>query len=140
MQEHEPWLRIAREDLLAAKGLLRLELFSSVTFHCQQVAEKSLKGYLVFQKQTILRTHDLIKLIELCVKIGKAFDKVKDEAALLNPFSTKFRYPSEYDIPNFADAKIAIKQAQSIMTFVTKKIKELPTGQTAIFGSNHAEV
>lgn len=50
-ENYEAWLRIAKEDLCAAKGLLSLELFSSVAFHCQQAAEKSLKAYLVFHKQ-----------------------------------------------------------------------------------------
>ena len=56
MQEHEKWLKIAQEDLLAAKGLLTLELFSSVTYHCQQAAEKSLKAYHVFKKHVAFKT------------------------------------------------------------------------------------
>lgn len=71
MQEHEQWLKIARDDLKAAK--------------------------------------------------------------VLNPFSTKFRYPSEYDIPDFADAEFSIKQAQKIVTFTTKKVVPPSTGQSRIF-------
>jgi len=32
MQEHDKWLKIAEEDLKAAKGLLKLELFSTATY------------------------------------------------------------------------------------------------------------
>ena len=53
MQDHEPWLRIAQEDLKVAKISLPEELFSPVTYHCQQAAEKSLKGYLAYKKQPI---------------------------------------------------------------------------------------
>jgi HEPN domain-containing protein len=133
MQEHEKWLRIAREDLLAAKGLLKLELFSAVAYHCQQSAEKSLKAYLVFKKYPVIKTHDLIKLLELCMTFDLDFRNKFDAADYINPFSSKFRYPTEFDIPDFAEAQFAIKHAQSIMTFVVKKIVEPETGQTSIF-------
>ena len=69
MLGHGKWLRIAKEDLAVAKVLLKLEHFSSVTFHCQQCAEKSLKGYLVFNVQEVPETYDLTKLVVLCKKI-----------------------------------------------------------------------
>ena len=50
MHGHEEWLRIAKEDLLAAKALVKIELFSAVVYHCQQSSEKLLKAYLVFIK------------------------------------------------------------------------------------------
>lgn len=130
MQEHEDWLRIAKDDFLAAKGLIKLELFSAVAYHCQQSAEKSLKAYLVFKKHQALKTHDLIKLLELCMTFDRDFKKKFDAADYINPFSSKFRYPTEYDIPNLAEAEFAIKHAQSILRFVLKKISEPGTGQT----------
>jgi len=133
INSYDAWLKVAQEDLKAAKGLLALELFSTVTFHCQQAAEKSLKAYIIFHKQPILRTHDLLLLLELCMQIDGEFEKIFDAANYLNPFSTKFRYPTEYDIPNFADAEHAIKQSQKIVTFVIKKHSEPETGQTSLF-------
>lgn len=50
MQNHEAWLAIAQDDLKAAKGLLKLELFSAVAYHSQQAAEKSLKASILFWK------------------------------------------------------------------------------------------
>jgi len=134
---YEAWLKIAQEDLSAAKGLLKLELFSTVTFHCQQAAEKSLKAFLIFNKQTVLKTHDLLLLLELCMHIDKDFEKVFDAANYLNPFSTKFRYPTEYDIPDFVDAELAIKQTHKIMAFVIKKIPQSETGQANLFKANN---
>ena len=133
MQEHEKWLRIAKEDLLAAKGLVKLELFSAVVYHCQQAAEKALKGYLVYKDQEITKTHDLLKLLESCLTFDTNFRQLYEATKLLNPFSSKFRYPSEFDIPDLADAELAIKHAQSIMAFVVKKISEPETGQTNMF-------
>ena len=129
MQNHEAWIKIAEEDLAAAKALLRSELLSPSVYHSHQAAEKSLKAFLIFKKYSLVKTHDLVQLIELSMKLDKEFEKIVDEADQLNPFSTKFRYPSEFDIPDHADAALAIKQAQKIMKFVCKKILKLNTGQ-----------
>ncbi|KKP24373.1 MAG: HEPN-type nucleotidyltransferase, antibiotic resistance related protein [candidate division TM6 bacterium GW2011_GWF2_28_16] len=136
MQEHEKWLRIAKEDLLAAKALIKIELYGSVSFHCQQSAEKSLKGYLAFKKQEIIKTHDLLKLLELCMVIDRSFETQLLVVNYLNPFSTKFRYPSEYDIPDLETVKNTIKYTEKILNFSLKKINEPETGQTSIFFIN----
>ena len=129
MQNHESWLAIAQEDLSAAKALQRIELFSAVTYHSQQAAEKSLKAYLVYKSFPIIKIHDLVQLIELCMKTDKEFSKILDEGEKLNPFSSKFRYPTEFDIP---DKELTIKQAQAIMKLVSKKIMMSPSGQISI--------
>ncbi len=48
MHGPEEWVRIAKEDLLSAKILLKNELFSPVAYHCQQSAEKMLKSVIDF--------------------------------------------------------------------------------------------
>lgn len=133
MHGHDEWLKIAREDLLAAKALINLEFFSTVVYHCQQSAEKALKAYLIFKKQPIIKTHDLIKLLELCMMFDQDFQKKLDAADYVNPFSSKFRYPTEFDIPDLHEAELAIKHAESIMRFVLKKISEPATGQIKIY-------
>ncbi len=133
MQEHEQWLIIAQEDLVAAKVLLANEILRPLMYHCQQCAENALKGYLVCQRQPIAKTHDLTRLLELCLKFDTSFKTLYESTKHLNPFSTKLRYPTEYDIPDLADATEAIKNARRILTFVTKKINAPPTGQINIF-------
>lgn len=135
MHEHERWLHIAQEDLKVAKALLKLKFFSTVTYHCQQSAEKALKGYLVFKKHEIVKTHDLVKLVELCEKFDGQFEKIYDIVDQLNPFATKFRYPTEFDVPDYADAELAVKQAGKIMTFVVKNLVEREPWQEEIFSS-----
>ena len=135
MQDHEAWLKIAKEDLAVAKLLLKQEFFSPATYHCQQSAEKALKAYLVFKKTPVLKTHDLLQLLELSLKFDRDFQKIYEASKLLTPYATKFRYPSEFDIPDFGDAEQAIKHAQKILTFVLRKISEPATGQSDIFES-----
>ncbi|QQR49084.1 HEPN domain-containing protein [bacterium] len=122
MLEHEKWLVIAHDDLKMAKLALPQELFSPLTYHCQQVAEKSLKGYHAFKKQPIMKTHDLAKLLEVCLTFDRDFEKLRQSVSVLNPYASKFRYPTEFEIPDEGDAELAIKHAEMIMNLVLKNI------------------
>lgn len=134
MQNHELWLKIANEDLCSAKALLRLNFLSNASYLCEQSAEKSLKAYLVFKKQSVVKTHDLLKLLENCMQLDRDFECLLEAADFLNPFSTKFRYPSEYDdIPVTADIELAVKYAHKIINLIKRKIADLPTGQIDLF-------
>jgi HEPN domain-containing protein len=133
--EHEKWIRIAQEDLRMAKLALPQELFSPLTYHCQQAAEKALKGYHVFKKQPVMKTHDLAKLLETCLQFDKNFEKLRQAAMELNPYSSKFRYPTEFEIPDQEDAELAIKHAEAILRFVVRKLSEPDTGQVTIFNN-----
>ena len=133
MQEHKRWLNIVKDDLASAKGLLKLEIFSTATYHCQQAAEKALKAYLVFMGCEAPKTHDLLKLIKLCRHFNNDFEKLYKEAGALNPFSTKFRYPTEFDIPDHDDTKDAIKQAERIVRFALKEISPSKVGWQELF-------
>jgi HEPN domain-containing protein len=133
MLEHEAWIRIAKEDLLAAKGLIKLELYSASVYHSQQSAEKVLKAYLIFKNYPIVKTHDLIKLLEICISFDQSFRKKFEAVDYINPFASKFRYPTEFDIPDKADAELAVGHAEKIMKFVLKMIGVPETGRTKIF-------
>jgi len=129
MQEHKRWLKIVDQDLKSAKALLKVELFSTANYHCQQAAEKALKAYLVFKNYKTIKTHDLVKLIVKCSQFDRTFEKLYDDAEHLNPFATKFRYPTEFDLPDFQDTKKSIQRIQKIVNFVLKKIAKSGTGQ-----------
>ncbi len=133
MQEHERWLKIVEDDLKVAKALLVTEVFGTVAYHCQQAAEKSLKAYLVFKNYKVIKTHDLIMLVDLCCKLDRDFEKLYDDAEQINPFATKFRYPTEFDIPDCEDAKKIIDRTERIVNFVLEKIAEPETDQQDIF-------
>lgn len=127
MLEYEKWMAKAYEDLKAARVLHQNELFTSATYHCQQATEKALKGYLFFNRQELLKTHDLVKLCALCEALDSDFQKLTDTCELLNPFATKFRYPSEFDLPDDTETKEMIKQSRKIVDFVNKKIAQSAT-------------
>jgi len=76
---------------------------------------------------------DLVKLAALCSQFDKVFEKIFHDAGHLNPFSTKFRYPTDFEIPNFQDTKNSIQRTEKIVNFVLKRIAELETGQKDLF-------
>lgn len=122
MLEHEKWLAIAREDLAVAEVLLQEDFWTPVTYHAQQAAEKALKGYLCYKLQPITKTHDLIMLLEQCMRFETGFEQLYSAASQLNPFATKFRYPTEFDIPDLIEAELALENAAQIIAFVLKQI------------------
>ena len=81
MPKPNDWLHFAQEDLIAAKTLSKENVaLASVFYHCQQSAEKSLKGYLLFRDYPIKKTHDLEFLCELCLRFDLAFESILEDA------------------------------------------------------------
>ena len=64
-EEHERWLAFACDDLRMAELALGEALYNQVCFHCQQCAEKAVKGLLVHQGFAPPRTHRLGDLLRL---------------------------------------------------------------------------
>jgi HEPN domain-containing protein len=118
MQEPKHWLEFAKIDLLSAKSLMRDGYFSTAAYHCQQCAEKALKGFLIANTTDLLKTHDLIKLLGLCKKIDQDFAHLENACSVLTVLATQFRYPSEFEIPDETDCLRFIELAQQVFDFV----------------------
>jgi HEPN domain-containing protein len=58
------WIRRAELDLRAAEVDLATDpsLLGDAAFHCQQAAEKALKGFLTWHDAPFRRTHDLAEI------------------------------------------------------------------------------
>ncbi|WP_306535225.1 HEPN domain-containing protein [Geobacter sp.] len=64
------WLNYADEDMQLARHALTLSTgvsYRLVAYHAQQCAEKSLKAYLVRHRIDFPYTHNISRLLELCV-------------------------------------------------------------------------
>lgn len=125
MPRPKDWILFAEDDLLAAKTLLEAEVaLTAVFYHSQQSAEKILKAYLLFKEQPILKTHDLVGLLEICEEFDQEFNMLTSSVYDLNPFSSKTRYPDDFFVmPSIDTAKICIKKAEKIIQFVKNKIE-----------------
>ena len=87
----EHWLKVASDDLLAAKQLLSVDGLSNlVAFHAQQCIEKSMKALLEETELPNVKTHDLMRLY----RILQPEITISDTATLvfLNGLYTDSRY------------------------------------------------
>jgi HEPN domain-containing protein len=120
------WIIKAQRDLLAAHKLSSdSDIYSDIAiYHCQQCAEKALKGFLVLQGQTFPMTHDLRLLLQLTIAINPDFQRHQETSELLTPYATEFRYPSDVMQPTEEELKEAIEKAEEIFNFITSLLSQ----------------
>ncbi len=106
----------ARIDLISAKVLFDAGLTDPACYHCQQSAEKHLKGIIEEHGQAIPRTHDLLTLIDIILPHVSIPDFIRDAAAMLNVYAIEIRYPGTD--AGLEDAKDAIAKAEMVEHWV----------------------
>lgn len=118
------WFLKANDDELSAKDILNDKegASSTVCFLSQQMAEKYLKGFLVFSGKRFPKIHDLDKLVKLCGEAESEFKKIKNEAKYLTDFYIATRYPGDYPEFFWQDAEKAFRSAMKIKEFVLDRI------------------
>lgn len=121
MNPHEEWLFKADRDLKGAKGLLDLKLEDLAVYHTQQCAEKALKAYLVFNSLPLVKSHDLGRLLSLCIDLDSDFCDIQNEIRNLQGLDTRFRYPDIDLVPDEEATKQAIGFAETVLDFVVNK-------------------
>ncbi len=117
------WMRKALSDLETAELLAKAEPphLDTAVYHCQQAAEKAVKAFLAFEDIPIMKTHDVEELVELAAAKNVSFQTIRDDADVVRPFATRFRYPSIADCdlePSPADLDEALAAARRIYDFV----------------------
>lgn len=110
------WFRKAESDLLSVRNNLAAEdiPYDVVCCHCQQAAEKYLKGFLAWNARPFERTHDLERLVELCADIASEVLALRDDANLLTDYAVRIRYPDSPDEPTPEQTSAALDAALSI--------------------------
>lgn len=114
------WLIKAKRDLLSAQQLAQgaTPLLDTAAYHCQQAAEKALKGFLLYHDVRFEKTHDLDVLITQAAEILNGFLQHREAARTLSPLAVAFRYPGEYLEPEPDEFQEAFSAAQEIFCFV----------------------
>lgn len=124
---YKDWLRKAENDLKAAEGIFgyyEQPPTDAICYHCHQVAEKSLKGYLIFQGVKFQKIHDLIVLLNLCVKKDNSLSMFREDIEILNQYYVETKYPLDMSLEYSKDeAKEAIDRASFIIKSIKNKIK-----------------
>ena len=114
------WLLKAKHDLATARKLSSDPdpYLDTAIFHCQQAAEKSVKGFLVFHDRRFEKTHDIAILLTSAIALDRRFSSWLDAGAQLTPYAGEFRYPSEIPEPEKEEFKEALKAAEGLYEFV----------------------
>lgn len=118
------WHDFANDDLVTAKYLLglyplKLEI---ICYHCQQSAEKMLKGFLIDNSIDPPRIHDLRLLRRMCGEIVDGFDDIEEACVRLTAYGVQPRYPMEIELTE-GDMRQAIKDADHIMVFISQLLE-----------------
>lgn len=71
LAETRAWFVKPAGDLRAAETLTAISppLLDEAVFHCQQAAEKALKGFLAWNGRAFRRTHNLEEIGEQCLSV-----------------------------------------------------------------------
>ncbi len=114
------WLLKSWHDLTAARLLAKADppILDVAIYHCQQAAEKAVKGFLFFNDQLPEKTHDVLRLVEVAITWNPSFSASLAAADRLTPYATLYRYPRETDEPGTEEFETALSDAASIVNQV----------------------
>lgn len=123
----DAWLAKARSDLAAARILIHgqekhLDIGS---YHCQQAAEKALKGWLTAKELLFPRTHSLEEILVLCIPTDSAFAQFRPHCERLTPLAHEFRYPGDPLDPDAGQAARALALAEEVCAFCEERMAGL---------------
>jgi HEPN domain-containing protein len=122
------WTILADMDLKSAEYLQNMYPvpIEIICYHCQQSAEKYLKGFLVLHNINPPKIHDLDVLCKLCKYIADSFDIIADQCSDLTAFGIQPRYPTDLILEE-QDMKLALESAKIIRDFIHSIAPEMYT-------------
>ena len=132
MRNKEPadkWFVFANDDLKIINDIIKAGVYHLACFHAQQSAEKSLKGFIIFYKGELKKTHSLIELLNEAVKLNKDCDRFREYCLTLDRYYIPTRYPDALPgsmpegLPGKERAEESFKYAQEILNFITILVK-----------------
>lgn len=129
-EEARLWLAKVEEDIAVARRCLTGSepLPGAAAYHCQQAAEKLIKGLLTLVAVPFRKTHDLdeltTQLAEELPELGARAEPLRN----LTPWAFAFRYPGldEPPLPTPAEIETALREVDSLRTAFLARLAEIP--------------
>jgi HEPN domain-containing protein len=114
------WLLKARNDLATARKVASDPdpYLDTAIYHCQQAAEKVIKGFLTFHGERFDKIHYLPLLLTQAISCDARLNQWLDVAERLTPYVTLFRYPGEFLEPEPDEFARALADAEQLYAFV----------------------
>ncbi|MFH1114530.1 MAG: HEPN domain-containing protein [Pseudomonadota bacterium] len=125
------WVEKAENDFRNAEYVLTMKEdcpFDTVSYHCQQCAEKYLKAALVFRGVDVPRTHDLVVLFNLLQAVETLEFHVL-EVQPLNRYSVEARYPGDWEPIDESEAGLAFGMAKKIRKAILALLEPVVTAK-----------
>ena len=119
------WILKAESDLKIAKDELITQdpATDAICFHAQQVVEKYLKAFLIFNNREIKKSHNIAEIIKQCTEIDPEFNQLLDWGAdELTDYAVSVRYGGDFYFPSEKEASEAVELAEKIKRFVLNKL------------------
>ena len=116
------WMKKAEHDLKSAKIILSSgeEIYDSVCFHSQQLAEKALKALFTARNIEFPKTHNLLLLSNLLLDADVL--KLNEDLEYLTKYAVESRYPGDYVEPGHEEAQKALDTATQVYDLVKQKL------------------
>lgn len=122
------WLDRAQADLQSARLLLvGGGDCNTVVFHCHQVVEKALKGFLLFRSRRHYDGHNITFLVRRAMQLDRDFNKYLDDSPAFNRYYIETRYPT--DIPFVLEEKHVrdvFLYSEGIYSTIASKLRNEP--------------
>jgi HEPN domain-containing protein len=124
--ETRAWMIRAHDDLRAAAWLNNADppLRGDAVFHCQQAAERALKGFLTWHRRIFGKTHNIGELGRAVVEIAPDLADLLRRAAGLTDYAWRFRYPGEAVEPAPEEPAQALTAASEVYEAVLARLPE----------------
>ncbi|MDR1858345.1 MAG: HEPN domain-containing protein [Treponema sp.] len=123
----EEWRLLAERDMAVANYLAANMIpipTEIIAFHCQQAAEKYLKGALVILGEEPPYTHDLDELCSIAEKHQPSFVSISSLCSIITHFSVQPRYDFGVSLSE-ADMRLVLQHAKTIRDFLKQEIPSL---------------
>ncbi|HBF35923.1 MAG TPA: DNA-binding protein [Firmicutes bacterium] len=117
------WFKMAELDFNSAKFLLmnmRPAPLEIICYHCEQCAEKYLKGFIALNGGQIIKTHDLVILNKNCLMYSAKCQEIENDCIELTDYGVPMRYPFHLEIEE-TDVTKAIESTEKIIKLIKEE-------------------
>jgi len=121
------WRLLAEGDLAVAEHLIATMTpipTAAIAFHCQQTAEKYLKGALSILGDEPPYTHDLVLLYNISEKHRPSYVSIFSSCSIITQFSVQPRYDFGLTLSD-DDIRLVLKHTKIIRDFLKNEFPEL---------------
>lgn len=119
------WFHKADKDMAAADALIAdsAEMHANaIVFHCQQAAEKYLKGLLAWRGVDFPKTHDLGRILDIVGTADSGLSDALRDTVALTPYGVELRYPGDRPDASPDQARRALDLARMVRKSVCSAV------------------